>query len=74
MIEEQHQSDWISLYDYLGKPAGGELGMRVYKRYKEEYPHYEPKVRQVSNRGYKGTVRLYPREWLDRYFQQYDRP
>lgn len=58
----------VSLYEYLGRAAGMDLGMEVYKAFKREYPKEEPPFRPVSNKKYKGGVRLYPREFLDRYF------
>ena len=58
---------FISLYDYLGKAAGPELGKRVadYAALKKA-PH---KLRQISNPKYVGNVMLYPREFLDEFFR-----
>ena len=73
MIVEQYQSEWVSLYDYLKRTGRTKVGVEVYRTFKKEYEDQEPKVRQVSNRGYKGPVRLYPKKWLDKYFQQHGR-
>jgi len=57
----------MSLYDYLGKPAGKVLGAEVYKVAKAA----RTKVgnREISNPKYKGKVILYTRDFLDSYFQ-----
>jgi len=60
-------SEYLSLYDYLGKPAGIELGKEV-KTYADE--HDIPfQTREVSTPNYKGTVCLYPEKFLDHYFR-----
>ena len=62
-MEEQ----MLSLYDYLGKAAGMELGARVCKsaiELKEKI-----KEREIDNPKYKGKVHLYRKEFLDSYFQ-----
>lgn len=58
----------VSLYQYLGKPAGGQQGMEVYKAFKREYPKEEPPTRFVDTKAYKGSIRLYPSDFLDRFF------
>ena len=59
-------SEFISLYDYLGKAAGSTLGKKVadYAASKN-VPH---KIRHVSNPKYTGEIMLYPEEFLDTYF------
>lgn len=57
----------ISLYDYLGKAAGNELGKKV-----NEYAQIRKAtvgIRYVENPVYKGKVMLYEREFLDEFFQ-----
>ena len=57
----------ISLYDYLGKAAGSELGKKV-----NEYAYVrqaETKLRYVENPVYKGKIMLYTREFLDEFFR-----
>ena len=57
----------ISLYDYLGYAAGGELGKQVATaatKAKEEIGR-----RVISNARYKGEVLLYRREFLQKYFK-----
>ena len=57
----------ISLFDYLGHAAGSKLGKRVadYARLK----NIVPQKRYVTNTKYTGDVLLYPKEFLDEYFQ-----
>ena len=57
----------VSLYDYLGYAAGPELGKRVagYAKLK----HITPEKRFVSNSKYTGEVLLYPKEFLNEYFE-----
>jgi len=61
------QENYISLYDYLGKAAGADLGKQVneYAQIRNQ-PH---KVRYVDNPTYKGYVNLYTREFLQEFFQ-----
>jgi hypothetical protein len=61
------QENYISLYDYLGKAAGADLGKQV-----NEYAQIRKqlhKVRYVDNPTYKGYVNLYTREFLQEFFQ-----
>jgi hypothetical protein len=56
----------MSLYDYLGKPAGKVLGAEIYKIAKAA--RTKVSIREVSNPKYKGKVMLYTRDFLDSYF------
>lgn len=58
--------DYVSLFDYLGKPAGGQLGQVVYQFAKERKASV--KQRHVSTQKYTGNVQLYQRSLLDEYF------
>jgi hypothetical protein len=57
----------LSLFDYLGYPAGNELG--------EQVAHYAKirkvihGIRHVSTKTYSGPVMLYTKEFLDEYFE-----
>jgi hypothetical protein len=56
----------MSLYDYLGRAAGKQLGLEVNTvavKLKETIQE-----RYVENPAYKGNVHLYRREFLDEYF------
>jgi hypothetical protein len=59
--------EMLSLYDYLKKPAGGELGKKVAEAAMNEKILIGSK--QVSNPKYKGEILMYPKDWLDRYFE-----
>lgn len=56
----------ISLYDYLGYAAGGELGKQVATAATKAKEKIGRRV--VSNTRYKGEVLLYRREFLQEYF------
>jgi len=56
----------MSLYEYLGRAAGSELGKEVAEvavRLRETIQEQE-----VSNPKYTGKIKLYRREFLDEYF------
>jgi len=59
--------EMLSLYDYLKKPAGGELGKKVAEAAMKEKILIGSK--QVSNPVYKGKIVMYPKSFLDSYFQ-----
>jgi hypothetical protein len=57
---------FMSLYDYLGKPAGSELGKRVAtEAVKRNVPIDS---RMVYTPKYKGEILLYPEWFLKEYF------
>lgn len=58
----------MSLFDYLGRPAGLDLGNRVYKSAKEHGLMNKLEERQVKTKYYEGKVMLYPEWFLDKYF------
>lgn len=57
----------LSLFDYLGYPAGKELGEQV-ARY-AKIRKAKCSVRYVDTRTYTGPVMLYTREFLNEYFE-----
>lgn len=57
----------LSLFDYLGKPAGKELGADVYRS--ASLQKVPCAMREVANAKYKGKVMLYPKSFLDTYFE-----
>ena len=63
--------NYISLFDYLGKPAGKEVGARVNERVREF--GIEDKKRFVRNKNYTGKVNLYPEAFLEYYFTNAER-
>ena len=56
----------MSLYDYLGRAAGMELGEQVAKVAIKE--GIQMSSREVSNSKYTGKVTLYPEKFLEKYF------
>ncbi len=58
----------MSLYDYLKKPAGTKLGKEVYLYARKTNQAKHIQTREISNSKYKGTVLLYPKHVLDQYF------
>lgn len=60
------ENKMMSLYDYLGRPAGGELGKQVYDAaYQLKVP---VETRHVETKTYTGDVMLYPNSFLTEYF------
>lgn len=57
-----------SLYEFLGKPAGKELGAQVYEAAKGM--GVTTRTREISNPKYTGKVVLYPQRFLYSYFNQ----
>lgn len=56
----------MSLYDYLGHAAGSNLGLQVAQAAAKQKIQIE--TRYVSNKKYTGPVLLYPKCFLDNYF------
>tara|TARA_Y100000004_G_C8755243_1_gene344161 strand:- start:20 stop:232 length:213 start_codon:yes stop_codon:yes gene_type:complete len=59
-----------SLFDYLGKPAGPQLGNEVYEAAKEKGLTGKIEERHVETRYYEGKVLLYPKWFLVEYFSK----
>jgi len=57
----------ISLYDYLGRAAGPDLGKQVASAAAKAGVKH--KIRELNHRGWRGPVQLYPRAFLDLYFK-----
>ena len=59
--------EMVSLFDYLGRPAGSDLGKAVYTAAKaSKVPVAE---RHVSTKNYTGKILMYPKSFLDKYFK-----
>ena len=56
----------MSLYEYLGKAAGEHLGKKVYIRALQNGVKWDKK--KISNPKYTGDVMIYPKLFLDGYF------
>lgn len=61
------ENQMLSLYDYLGKAAGKDLGNQVYQVASAQKIKITEK--QVSNPVYSGKILMYPKSFLDSYFQ-----
>ena len=66
-ITMEQDTIYMSLYDYLGRAAGQQLGAEVNKAAVEK--KIEFKQRFISNPAYHGNVHLYPVEFLEEYFK-----
>jgi hypothetical protein len=62
--------EYLSLYDYLKRPAGGELGREVAQAASKA--GIKLQTREVDNPKYTGKVHLYPKDFLDFYFREPD--
>ena len=59
---------YLSLYEYIGKAAGNELGKEVASAaYQAGVKMQE---REISNTKFTGKVLLYPKDFLDFYFRE----
>lgn len=66
MEKEEKQPYMMSLYEYLGRAAGKDLGAQVAATAVELKETIGE--RPISNPKYTGNVHLYRREFLDEYF------
>ncbi len=57
----------MSLFDYLGRPAGSELGIEVAESASKI--GITPGKRFVKTPGYTGMIKTYPEEFLKLYFR-----
>jgi hypothetical protein len=57
---------FMSLYDYLGKPAGSNLGEQVFRA--ASVSRIPVKTKEVTTPKYKGKIMMYPENWLIGYF------
>ena len=62
--------EYLSLYDYLGKAAGPELGLNVAIAARQA--GIEIRTKQVSNLKYTGEIQMYPKDFLEWYFKEPD--
>jgi len=63
---EEKDTTMLSLYDYLGKAAGRELGKMVFRI--SQTKNIKLEVKEVSNPAYTGKILMYPKWFLDEYF------
>jgi len=67
ITKKENNMEKISLFDYLGRKAGPELGLKVATAAGKAGVITE--TRNISNPAYKGIVKLYPKAFLDLYFR-----
>jgi len=60
------KTEYKSLYEYLGKAAGPDLGKEVAEAAIKAKVY--PQRKRIDHFGYTGKVLTYPIEWLDIYF------
>ena len=60
--------EMLSFYDYLGKAAGQELGKDVFVAANAK--KIVTTIKQVSNPVYKGKIVMYPKSFLNEYFNK----
>lgn len=65
-IKAWYAVDMVSLYEFLGKAAGRELGREVYRAAMEQ--NVPVADHKVSNSTYTGRIMKYPRRFLIEYF------
>jgi hypothetical protein len=63
----ENKTEYLSLYDFLGKPAGSGLGKEVYEAARTQ--GIKAQSREITNPKYTGKVLLYPKNFLDFYFR-----
>jgi len=60
--KKQYTGEYLSLYDYLGHAAGGELGRKI--AYEAAKCDVNIQTKTVENRVYKGKIQTYPKDFL----------
>ena len=65
---KEMENNYMSLFDFLGKPAGMELGQKVCGEALRQKIKMEQ--REVNTKNYTGKVMLYPEVFLKEYFKQ----
>ena len=59
-------TDEMSLFDYLKRPAGPDLGKEVAAAAKKA--RIQPTTRNVKTKRYNGAILVYPKQFLDAFF------
>ena len=66
----ENKTEYLSLYDFLGKAAGEQLGLEVATEARKQ--GVLTQTREVSNPKFEGKVLLYPKDFLEFYFKEPD--
>tara|TARA_R100000734_G_C3297623_1_gene88633 strand:+ start:587 stop:844 length:258 start_codon:yes stop_codon:yes gene_type:complete len=64
----ERNNTYMSLYDYLGKAAGPDLGKKVFEAVKQSSEFVKVESKEVNTPYYQGKVLMYPKWYLDAYF------
>ena len=60
--KKEYTGDYLSLYDYLGHAAGGELGQRI--AYEAAKCKVTIQNKKINNPTYTGRIQMYPKDFL----------
>ncbi len=63
----KENEEFVSLFEYLKKPAGGDLGKQVFAKAKSI--GLVVKTKDITTPRYTGKVMLYPKSFLEEYFK-----
>lgn len=66
----ENKTEYLSLYDFLSKPAGEKLGQEVATEARKQ--GIQIQTRKISNPKFTGAVLLYPKDFLEFYFREPD--
>ncbi len=61
--KKEYEGPYLSLYDYLGQAAGGELGRKV--AYEAAKCDVLIHTKQIKNKAYTGKIQMYPNDFLN---------
>ena len=67
IVQVMENKQMISLYDFLGRAAGAELGKKVAEAAAAKKVGFQTK--EVVTKTYTGTIMMYPVEFLEEYFK-----
>jgi hypothetical protein len=59
---KEYTGDYLSLYDYLGHAAGGELGRKI--AYEAAKCKVNIQNKKINNPTYTGRIQMYPKDFL----------
>ncbi len=68
-MEIKEEITHVSLYEFLGKPAGNDLGKQIYNHAKKI--GVKVATKEVSTPKYSGKVMIYPVGFLTDYFTSF---
>ena len=60
--KKEYTGDYLSLYDYLGHAAGGELGRKI--AYEAAKCKVNIQNKKINNPTYTGRIQMYPKDFL----------